>query len=192
MRLAKWIDEHLEESALVFFLVMISCVMLLQVFMRKVLNSSLSWPEEFCRYCYVWTGFFSLGYTMRQGNMLRVGIVMDLLPKTLKKAVFILVNVLCLVIFTVFFINSIDVVKTLRAIGQTSTAMRLPMYLVYLCTVIGFCLAIVRTVQAIYKQIRFFGEAEQTVIEAIKEEAEAEAAFAKADLQTDQNKNKGG
>ena len=192
MRLFKWLDEHLEESVLVFFLVMISCVMLLQVFMRKVLNSSLSWPEEFCRYCYVWTGFFSLGYTMRQGNMLRVGIVMDILPKVLKKVIFILVNILCLVIFTVFFISSIDVVKTLKVIGQTSTAMRLPMYLVYLCTVIGFSLAIVRTVQAIYKQLRLFSGAEQTVIDAVRKEAEAEAAFARADLQTDQNKNKGG
>ena len=183
MRLIKWVDEHLEESALVFFLVMISCVMLLQVFMRKVVNSSLSWPEEFCRYCYVWTGFFSLGFTVRQGNMLRVGIVIDLLPKTLKKLIIILVNALCLVVFAVFFINSIDVVKTLKGIGQKSTAMGFPMYLVYLCTIIGFALASIRTVQVIYQQIRNFNKVEHTTLDAIKAEAEAEAALAKSDLE---------
>ena len=183
MRLVKWIDEHLEESALVFFLVLISCVMLLQVFMRKVVNNSLSWPEEFCRYCYVWTGFFSLGFTVRHGNMLRVGIVMDLLPKTLRKLIFIFVNILCLTVFSVFFINSIDVVKTLKVIGQKSTAMGFPMYLVYLCTIIGFALASLRTVQAIYGQIRNFSKVEQTTLEAIRDEANAEAAMAKSDLE---------
>ena len=190
MRAAKWLDEHLEETFLVIFLVLISCVMLLQVFMRKVVNSSLSWPEEFCRYCYVWTVFFSLGYTVRQGNMLRVGIVMDLLPRIPRKLLFILVNILCLVVFSVFFLNSFDVIQTLKGIGQTSTAMRLPMYIVYFCTVIGFGFAALRTVQAVYKQIRNFNKVEQTTLEAIKEEAEAEAALAKADMDIDQKKNK--
>ena len=190
-RTVKWLDEHLEETVLVIFLVLISCVMLLQVFMRKILNSSLSWPEEFCRYCYVWTGFFSLGFTVRQGNMLRVGIVMDLLPKVLRKLVAILVNIVCLVIFSVFFVNSITVVKILKGIGQTSTAMRLPMYIVYFCTFIGFGFAILRTVQAIYRQIRRFNEVEQTTLEAVKEEAESEAAFAKKDLETSQKRIKG-
>ena len=191
VRAAKWLDEHLEETVLVIFLVLISCVMLLQVFMRKVLNSSLSWPEEFCRYCYVWTVFFSLGFTVRQGNMLRVGIVMDLLPKVLRKVIAVLVNALCLVVFSVFFVNSISVVKTLKGIGQTSTAMGFPMYLVYLCTILGFAFAVIRTVQAIYKQVRKFNEVEQTTLEAVKEEAESEAAFAKKDLATDQKRNKG-
>ena len=140
MRAAKWLDEHLEESVLVLCIILISCVMLLQIFMRKVLNDSLSWPEEFCRYCYVWTTFFSLGYTVRHGNMLRVGIVMDLLPQTLRKLIAILANLLCLTVFSVFFVYSVDVVRTIRGIGQKSTAMELPMYIVYLCTSFGFTL----------------------------------------------------
>jgi len=169
MRAAKWLDEHLEEIFLVIFLVLISCVMLLQVFMRKVMNSSLSWPEEFCRYCYVWTVFFSLGFTVRHGNMLRIGIVTDLLPKTIKKIAAILVNILCLAVFSVFFVNSIDVIRILKGIGQTSTAMRLPMYIVYFCTAIGFGFAALRAVQAAYRQIRHFKTVEQTTPEAIKE-----------------------
>ena len=183
MRVIKWLDKHLEESILVVLLVMIACVMGLQVFMRKVMNSSLSWPEEFCRYCYVWTCFFTLAYTVRHGNMLRVTVVADLFPKTARKILFILINVLCLVVFSVFFIYSIDVVKTLTIIGQTSTAMRLPMYLVYLCTVLGFGFASLRTVQAIFKQIKDFNVVEKTKLEIAKEEAEAEIIQAKADLE---------
>jgi len=188
MRIVKWLDKHLEETILVTLLVIIACVMGLQVFMRKVMNSSLSWPEEFCRYCYVWTCFLTVAYTVRYGNMLRVTVVADLFPKTARKIIFILINVICLVVFSVFFINSVDVVKTLTVIGQKSTAMRLPMYLVYLCTVIGFGLASLRMIQAIYKQIRDFNVVEKTKLEIAKEEADAEIAQAKADLEANQKK----
>ena len=181
MRLIKWLDKHAEETILVTLLIMISCVMGLQVFMRKVLNNSLSWPEEFCRYCYVWTCFITVGYTVRYGNILRVTVVADLFPKTAKKILLILINVLLLIIFSVFFVYSIDVVQTLKGIGQSSTAMGLPMYLVYLSTIIGFFLASIRTVQEIFKQIKRFNVVEKTSFELAKEAAEAEVAYAKAD-----------
>jgi len=189
MRVIRWLDKHAEESILVILLIMISCVMGLQVFMRKVMNSSLSWPEEFCRYCYVWTCFLTVAYTVRHGNMLRVTVVADLLPKTARKILFILINIICLLVFSVFFVYSISVVKTLTVIGQTSTAMRLPMYLVYLCTVLGFGLASIRTVQAIFRQVMDFNVVEKTKLEAAKEEAEAETAIARADLEASLKKS---
>jgi TRAP-type C4-dicarboxylate transport system permease small subunit len=191
--IVKWFDEHFEESILVLLLVAISCVMMLQVIMRKVFNNSLSWPEEFCRYCYVWTTFMTLSFAVRQGNMLRVSVVVDLFPQYARKIIYILGNLACLAVFFVFFVNSIDVVKGIKATGQTSTAMELPMYLVYFSTVLGFGLAALRTVQVIFKQIKNFQVMEQTTIEAAKEEAEFEVSYAKADLEksADSKKAKG-
>ncbi len=182
MRAVKWLDEHLEETILAFLLALISLIMLLQVFMRYIVNQSFTWAEEFCRYCYVWTGFLSLGYAVRNGNMLRVGVVMDLLPLALRKIIAIMVNVLCLVFFAVFFMNAIGVVRAIAQMGQTSPAMGWPMSVVYACTVIGFGLGALRTVQAIISQLRHFGAKRRTTIEAVREEAEAEAAMAAADL----------
>ena len=191
MRVIKWLDKHFEEVLLVTLLIMIACVMGLQVFMRKVVNSSLSWPEEFSRYCYVWTCFLTLAYTVRHGNMLRVNVIADLLPPVIRKILFILVNGLCLTVFSVFFINSIDVVKTLVTIGQKSTAMGIPMYLVYMCTILGFGLATLRTIQAIYKQIRDFKKDEKSGFEISKEEAMKELDAAKEDLEKSEKKEKG-
>jgi TRAP-type C4-dicarboxylate transport system permease small subunit len=183
MKFIKWLDEHLEESFLVCFLVVISVVMMLQVFMRGFGNS-LSWPEELCRYVYVWTVFFSLGYTVRKGNMLRVGVVMYLVPQTARKVIAIFVNLGCFLVFTAFFVNSVNVVGAIVNSGQKSTAMGMPMHLVYRCTVIGFLLGSLRTVQAIFLQIRNFNKVEQTTIDAVKEEAKAEAAMAAEDLKS--------
>ena len=153
MRAVKWLDEHFEETILVLLLIAISCVMMLQVIMRKVFNYSLSWPEEFCRYLYVWTTFFSLAFTMRKGNMLRVGVLVDLFPEFIKKIVYLLGNLVCLVLFAVFFYNSFDVVHLIYVSEQKSTAMGWPMYLVFLCTILGFGFATLRTAQVIIKQI---------------------------------------
>ncbi|MCD8140851.1 MAG: TRAP transporter small permease [Planctomycetaceae bacterium] len=182
MRVLKWLDRHFEETVLILLLVIISCVMFLQVIMRYIFNDSMTWPEEFCRYCYVWTAFFSLAYTVRQGNMLRVAVVMDLLPQTARKVVFILVNVVCLIVFAVFFGHSIGVVQSIHKMGQTSTAMGWSMAMVYMCTVIGFGLAAVRMAQSIYHQIRNFNEIQRSTLETTRLEAKAEVEMAEADL----------
>jgi len=123
--------------------------------------------------------------------MLRVNVIADLLPPVIRKILFILVNGLCLTVFSVFFINSIDVVKTLVTIGQKSTAMGIPMYLVYMCTILGFGLATLRTIQAIYKQIRDFKKDEKSGFEISKEEAMKELDAAKEDLEKSEKKEKG-
>lgn len=178
MRIIKWIDKHLEESLLVLLLVSISMIMLLQVIMRYVFNNSLSWPEEFGRYCYVWTTFLSLGFTIKYGNMLKVGIVMDYLPNTLRSIMNIIAQLIIIVFFSIFFYYSFEVVKSIKNMGQTSTAMSWPMYLVYLCTIIGFGLATIRSIQALIYSIKNFGKKGETTLEAVKKEAEAEAQMA--------------
>jgi TRAP-type C4-dicarboxylate transport system permease small subunit len=181
VRVLKWLDEHFEESILIILLVAICCVMMLQVIMRKVFNNSLSWPEEFCRYCYVWTTFMTLAYTMRQGNILRVGVLVDLFPPVIRKLFYIFGNVACLICFVVFFFNSFDVVKRIYDSGQKSTAMGLPMYIIYFATIFGFGLGTLRTVQVVIKQIVNFNE--KAPADSIKEEAEAEIADAMAHME---------
>ena len=52
-RFLKWLDEDLEETLLMILLVAISVVMMAQVVMRYFFRQSMSWPEEFCRFCFV-------------------------------------------------------------------------------------------------------------------------------------------
>ena len=44
MKVIKWLDEHFEETFLVFFLVLISCITMLQIIARTFF-AALSWPE---------------------------------------------------------------------------------------------------------------------------------------------------
>ena len=117
MSVVKWLDEHFEEAILVILLAAISVIMMTQVVARSIF-SSMSWPEEFSRYCYIWTVFLSLGYTIKKGNMLRVGILMDMLPHKLRKSIEILTNLIMLALFAILFYYSIIYTNKIRITGQ--------------------------------------------------------------------------
>ena len=52
MKILKLIDEYLEMSICVVLMIAIAVILGLQVFMRYVMQDSLSWSEELSRYMF--------------------------------------------------------------------------------------------------------------------------------------------
>lgn len=180
MKLIKWMDNHLEEYLMVILLVIISIVSLLQVVIRKIpWIPSLTWAEEFCRFCWIWSVFLSLPYTIRMGNMLRVGVLLDALPNSIRKIINILVDFITTACMILFTYHSVGVVSTIKASGEASPAMLWPMWLVYSIMLIGFAMATIRGIQQIYLHVKHFSEKELTTLEQTMKDAEQEAALAK-------------
>lgn len=65
-------------------------IMIVQVFARYVLNASLIWAEELCRYILIWQSFFLIGIAYQQGEM----IILDVLSGRVSPAVRFLIRVL--------------------------------------------------------------------------------------------------
>lgn len=148
MAILKWLDQYLEEVILGILLFLIACVMMLQVFMRYVVGASLSWAEEFCRYLFIWSSLLSIGYSIRKKTILRVDTLVEMLPMRIKRFFRMAIELVVLVFFAYLFVKSIPVVNMIRDSGQTSPAMEIPMYFVYLSAEVGFLLAVVRSVQS--------------------------------------------
>ncbi|HAS73934.1 MAG TPA: TRAP transporter small permease [Clostridiales bacterium UBA8960] len=151
MKVLKWIDEHFEEYLLVFLLVMIACVMMLQIIMRYVFKASLSWAEELTRYCFVWSVFLSISFSIKKGSMLKIDAITSLMPKKMQKVLSILVEIIVFIFLLILLINSKEVITRLIKSGQTSPAMELPMYYVYAASIVGFSLGVIRSIQSIVK-----------------------------------------
>ncbi len=173
MNVLKWLNEHFEEAIMVFLLAAISCVMMAQIIARSFF-ASMPWPEEFSRYCYIWTVFLSLGYTIRKKNMLKVAILMDLLPRKLRRSIEIIVNFIMLAIFAILFRYSIIYTGKVKVSGQISPAMHLPMWIMYMSTVVGFVLAVIRMIQETVFNIKNFNKGVETTLEATIKEAKQE------------------
>lgn len=174
----KWLDEHFEETLLVILLILISCVELMQVIVRNIPSiPALTWAEEFCRFCWIWSVFISLPYTIRKGSMLRVSVVLDLFPSIVRNVINIAVDVITLFAMVLLGYNAISVVSKIVSSGEKSPAMLWPMWIVYSIMLFGFFAGALRAIQqAIIKSKNLHKKSlnslEQTMAEAA-EEAEA-------------------
>jgi C4-dicarboxylate transporter, DctQ subunit len=176
MKVIKWLDDHFEEVFLAIFLVLICCVSLLQVVVRKLpFVNALTWAEEFCRFMWVWSVFLSLPYTIRKGSMLRVSVLLDAMPHVMRKSVNIFVDVVVTASMALCSYHSIGVVQKIFESGEVSPAMLWSMGMVYSVMVAGFVLGTVRGVQQIVLHIKHFSEKEMSAIEQTMAEAAEEA-----------------
>ena len=178
MKLVKWLDEHFEETLLVVLLVLISVVELIQVIIRNVpFIPALKWAEEFCRFCWIWSVFLSLPYTIRKASMLRVSVLLDVMPAKVKSSINILVDIITAATMCLLGVNSVSVIQKIVKSGETSPAMKWPMWIIYSIMLLGFFLAALRGLQQAYFHVKSFHQkelstVEQTMVEAA-EEAEA-------------------
>jgi len=180
MKVLKWLDDHFEEIFLVIFLVLISCVSLIQVIWKKVpFLKALPWTNEFCCFMWIWTVFLSLPYTIRKGSMLRVSVLLDLMPQYVRKTINILVDVVTAASMGLMAFYSTSVIGSIIESGETSAAMQWPMGIVYSMMFIGFFLGALRGLEMFVIHILHFNEKELTTLEQTMQEAAEEAATAK-------------
>ena len=173
-------DEHAEEAVLVVLLVLISSIELIQVIFRNLsFVDVLTWPEEFCRFAWIWSVFLSLPFTIRKASMLRVSVLVDMLPQTVRKVVNILIDLINAAVMAVLFCYSIGVVDSIRTSGEASPAMTWPMWIIYVSMLIGFGLGAFRAIQMIVIHIQHFGEKELSTLEQTMADAAEEAEAGK-------------
>ena len=164
-KVLQFLDRHLEEYVMAFLLITLTLVMLLQIVMRYIFGHALSWPEELCRYCFVYITFFTLGFCVRRGSMLRLDILQSVLPAKVWQGLQYVVSVVSLVFFGWMFYQALSLQKAIMRTSRTSAALGIPYTYIYLATVLGFGLALLRSLQMTLRLFRGTGEK--------REEAEA-------------------
>ena len=182
----KWLDEHFEECLLVIFLVLIACVMMLQVIIRKIPSiPSLTWAEEFCRFMWIMSVFISLPYTIRNSNMLRVNVIIDLFPQGFRKVMNLAVDIIIGLSMGLLAWYSIECLRwsagtmLVGAKAETSPAMQWPIWVLYAFVFVGFALATLRSIQMIIIHLNSLDIKEMTTLEQTIADAAAEVEAGK-------------
>lgn len=147
----KWFDENFEESLLMMLLILMTVVMFAQIVMRFVFRESMPWPEEFCRYCFVISGFLSIGYCIRRDKMLKVDILMGLFPDRAKKVLDVAGRVITLLFFAYFSYYAYFAMMNSIKSGMTSPAMEMPMYILYGSVFVGSVIGVLRQLQDLFR-----------------------------------------
>lgn len=124
--------DKLEEYLLCGSLVFTTLVIFAQILMRTLFNRSLTWSEELTRYVFIWQIWMGVSIAQRDNTHIKVELLFAFVKSKKARAVVDLLASLVWLAFTVFLlVNSSQLVGQMFARGNVSSAMRLPMYLVY-------------------------------------------------------------
>nr|WP_312579482.1 TRAP transporter small permease [Sedimentibacter sp.] len=155
MKILKWFDKNFEEFLMIILLIMISVILIVQVFMRYCIGESLAWAEEASRYCWIVTTFLSIGYCTKRNCALRVDIITGMLSAKLKKIVEVVVDLIGVVVYGFVFINSFLTIEKMMYTNQLSPALRMPLWILYISATICFGVATTRAVQNMYLNLTY-------------------------------------
>lgn len=150
----KWFMDHLEEFFMIPLIFAMSIVIFVQVVMRYVFQSSLTWSEELARYMFVWLVYFSVSYTARREKHIRIDAAINLYPKNARPYIEILSEVIVLGFSIFIAVTGVTVFNKIAWSGQMSPAMRIPMQFVYAAPMIGMALTAIRQIQCIVRRVK--------------------------------------
>ena len=147
MKAVKFLDQHLEEIIMGLLIGVVTFNTCLQCFTRYVLKYALPWTDELSKYCFIYSGFFSIGYTIRKHSMIRVNIIESVIPRKAYAVITMAVDLFMTVFFSYLFYYSLGVFREFYSSKMISPALQIPMWVLYGCALIGFALAIIRSIQ---------------------------------------------
>jgi TRAP-type C4-dicarboxylate transport system permease small subunit len=79
-RLSDALDRLIRAAAVVLLLALLACVVI--GVLSRQLGSAVAWSDEMAQYLLVWTGFVGWTIAARRRTHIRIGVFVDLLPRT--------------------------------------------------------------------------------------------------------------
>jgi len=126
----KFLNEHLEACFIVPLMFLMSIIIFVQVVMRYVFHSSLTWSEEMARYLFVWLVLITSTYAFGKRDHMCISYLKDKLPLKGQRIVNILIEAI-----TFFFAAAIMIYGGVRISAmqmvQLDSVLKIPTGLIY-------------------------------------------------------------
>ena len=147
--------DKLEEVVLCLSLVATTLIIFMQIIMRSVFNSSLTWSEELTRYIFIWQIWLGVSIAQKQKQHIRVELLFSIFKSEKFKDVIEIIATLIMIAFNIFLIYyGIEVVMQMISRGNLSGAMRMPMWYVFLSLPVASSIFCLRLVGQLFNDVR--------------------------------------
>lgn len=150
LKLKQWLDVKLEEWLLILSFIFIILLVFLQVVSRYVFNVPVGWSSELSRYLLIWITWISASYAIRKQEHIRITLLVDRFSRRAKKITELFVIIVWSAFAFVMAFVGTEVVLSLQMMGQKTSTLGIPMWVVYLIIPIGGVLMIIRLIQQVY------------------------------------------
>jgi TRAP-type C4-dicarboxylate transport system permease small subunit len=146
--------SRFEEFVLSYSVILMAILLIVGVFMRNVMNSSLTFSEEIASALLILVSFFGLGYCARKGRHITMSIVFDMVSNKHKKLFMIVISLVSAIATAYITYLAMRYVLNVKALGRVTPALQIPIYLIYSVVPFGFLLATIEYVRSFIFNIK--------------------------------------
>ena len=158
MKLLKFLDERLEISICVFLISFMTILIFVQVLMRYVFQNSLSWSEELARYVFIWLIYIGISYGAQTMRHIKIEAAIGLFPTKMQPYVTITGDIIFLLFALFIFMAGSELAVKIMKMKQNSSALNIPLWMVYAAPAVGYGLTAFRQVQVVMHRIELLKE----------------------------------
>jgi len=151
----KWFENNLEYVLVVTLLAVMTTAVFLQV-VTRTFSYSLSWTEELARYSFIWLVYIGISFAVKEKKHIKIEALEMAVDDNGKKILGLISHTIFLLFAIFVIIYGSKMVINLYSLGQTSPALGLPMWIVYLAGPVGFGLTAVRLIQQLKEKLDDF------------------------------------
>lgn len=141
----------LVERALILLSMLIAAVVFLQVVFRYVLQQPLYWSEELPRYLLIWMSFLAAALAQKNEAHINITLAVTPLPMAVQRGIHLLANLVILGFLGVLVYSGSLVTRITAA--HRSTALQIPMAVVYAALPVGAALMMLYLVLQIARDL---------------------------------------
>lgn len=127
-------------------------VVTMQIFARYVLGDSLSWSDELARFLMIWITFLFAGISFRRGEMIAIEALSEKLPKLARSVLTVAGSLCSIILFGLLAWFGYSYAEWNMV--QTSSALQVPLYFVYLAVPVGCGLMIPHIMVGTFLSVR--------------------------------------
>ena len=162
MKVLAFLDARLEEIIVVAALFSMFVILSMQIFMRYVMQNSLTWSEELARYIFILFVNVGISFGIKTKRHIRVEAFTSKLPQKAQVVVRIFSDVAFLVFALVVIYYGFITSSRIFTFNQISPALRLPMGFVYITLPISYIMVAIRLLQNIAGPLRDLIQGDKT------------------------------
>ena len=153
MKALDFLNRRIEELIIVACLGVMTVAIGLQVFMRYVVQASLSWSEELARYLFIFFVYAGISYGVKMMRHIRVEAFIMWLPERALAYIKIFSDLLFLLFACIVIYYGYETASRIFRLKQTSPALELRMGFVYGTLPFCYAMTAIRLIQNLYHSI---------------------------------------
>ena len=134
------------KTVLIVIIVSFIAIVFMQVISRYVFNNSLTWSEELARVLFTQMVFLAAPLVVLEKKGISVDIIVQFIPKSAKRKLYVVINCLSLVFFVFMGISGYNF--AIMNFNQRTTALHLNMGMLYMVIPVSAVMMIINVIRA--------------------------------------------